>query len=364
VRPTPIAIALILAAGLAAPAARADSDGPPPYMERSERTVEPAGIRTLEVDNPRGHVELTASADGRLHVVATKVCRMGNRDEARRFAAETTVETGIRDGRYSVRVHYPRRIESRVNFWDLFSERGRHTIHMPVLEVRVEIQAPPALPAVITTTSGDIAARGRSGALELRSSSGDLEVEDARGPLDAETTSGDLTLRGIASAHLRSTSGDVSVDGADALAATTTSGDLSVSGARGELALESASGDIVVVDAPAGVRAHTVSGELVLRGACGRVDGETQSGDIRARLRAPLQDAKLSSVSGEVAVDLVPGLAATIAARSVSGSIDCRVPVTVLGHDRNSLDARIGQGGAPVRLESTSGNVSIMSGGK
>jgi hypothetical protein len=38
--------------------------------------------------------------------------------------------------------------------------------------------------------------------------------------------------------------------------------------------------------------------------------------------------------------------------------------VTVLGHDRNSLDARIGQGGSLVRLESTSGNVSIMSGGK
>lgn len=356
-------LALILAASLAAPVARADSDAPAPYMERSELAAATAGIRALEVDNSRGWVRLTPSADGRLHVVATKVCRMPGRNEARNLAAATTVETGQSDGRYFVRVQYPRRIESRVNFWDLFSSHGRHGLHMPVLEVRLEIQAPAGLPARIATTSGDIAARGMSGELKLSSASGDVEAADARGPVDAGSTSGDVTLRGVASAHAHTASGDVSVDGAGALEASTVSGDVTVSGAREALLLETASGDIVVTDAPAGVRAHTVSGEVVLRGACGHVDANTASGDIRARLRAPLQDAKLTSVSGEIELTMVAGVGATIAARSISGSIDCQVPVTVLAHDHNSLDARIGKGGAPVRLETASGNVNIMSGG-
>lgn len=366
-RPAPSTLALLvaasLAASLAAPVARADDDRPAPYMERSELAAGTAGIRSLEVDNSRGWVQLAPSADGRIHVIATKVCRMPGRNEARDLAAATTVETGQADGRYFVRVHYPRRIESHVSFWDLFSSHGRSSLHMPVLEVRLEIQAPAPLPARIHTTSGDITARGISGALTLSSASGDVEVSDARGAIEAGSTSGDVTLRGVGAARAHSTSGDVSVEDAGALDASTTSGDLNVSGAREALTLESSSGDIVVTDAPAGVRAHTVSGEVVVHGACGRVDAGTSSGDLRVRLRAPLQDAKLSSVSGEIELDLVPGLGATIAANSVSGSIDCRVPATVLAHDRNSLEARIGRGGAPVRLQTTSGSVSIQSGG-
>ena len=182
--------------------------------------------------------------------------------------------------------------------------------------------------------------------------------------IDARTSSGDVRLRAVANALVRTSSGDVSAEGLVALDVSTASGDVNVSGASGALRLETASGDIVVADAPAGVSAHTASGEVVLHAACARVDVGTQSGDIRVRLRSPLERAQAASVSGSVSLDMVQGTGAELSARSTSGSIDCEMPSVVRQHSDRSLDARLGKGGAPVRLETVSGDVTITSGGK
>jgi hypothetical protein len=354
-----IALALI---ALSARAARS-ADGTA-YVERSEQTVEPAGITAVEIDNSRGPVRVAASADGRLRVVAMKYCRTRRLEDERRYARETTVETANRAGRYEVTVHYPRHLETNVCFWDLFSDDGRRRLRLPSVEVRLELQVPQALPVTVATTSGDMSLEGLAGEQSLHSTSGNIEAISSRGAIDAETTSGDIVLRAVSGARVRSTSGDLHADDVAALEAHSTSGDLHVGGARRMLALETVSGGIRVTGAPEGIHARTTSGRLEIEGACARVDVGTQSGDIRARLRAPLQAAEVSSGSGDVTLELAGGVPADLSAHSSSGSIDCSVPVTVLDHDRNSFQARIGRGGAPVRIQTTSGDVSITSGGK
>ncbi len=361
-RAVAIPIALMFLAGSAAQPARAALEESP-YAERSERTVDPAGLSGLEVDNASGRVELTASADGRLHVVATKLAHARRPEEARRIASRTTVDAGPEGGRYAIRVHYPHVLGPVVGFWDLMTVRGRQGLHGPGVEVRLEIQVPRGWDVRVATASGDIASHGLSGPQTLRTASGDVEATDAAGAIDARSISGELVLRAVGGVRARSTSGNVTVEGVAALDAASTSGDISVAGARQPLALETVSGDIVVADAPAGLHARSTSGELLLRGACARVDVGTQSGAIRARLRGPLDEAKVHSVSGEVGLELVPGLGASLTVHSASGSIDCDAPVTLVGHDRHSLDARLGRGGPPVRIETVSGNVHITNGG-
>jgi hypothetical protein len=342
----------------------ADRDRPPTYSERSVLVAESRGLTALEVENSRGQVKLEASEDGRVHLSAVKACHMRDESEARRYAARTSVQAGPVGDRYVVRVHYPDRIESRLNFWDLFSERGRRNFNLPTIEVLLVVRVPAGMRARVSTVSGDVASEGLAGAQHLSTTSGDVEVHVASGPLEIETVSGDVVLERAAHARVRTTSGALTARESGALDGGTVSGDVEVEGARDSLNLYSTSGDLKVSGAPSGLRARSTSGELAIASASGNVQLETSSGDIRARLTSPLSAATLHSISGDIVAELVPGLNATLAMRSAGGAVECRMPVVLLDHDRNSLSARIGSGGTPIRVTSSSGNLTVTSGGR
>ena len=358
----PIAFAVLLAVVPALPG-RAETP-PPTLMDRSEKVAEVRGLTGLDVDNARGRVAIQPSSDGRLHVVATRIFRMGDAETARRYAEQTSVQSGPRNGRYAVDVRYPRRIETGFSFFDLFSERGRRRFHVPSIEVILEIQAPAGLQVHVTSTSGDVQAASLTGPLGISVTSGDVSLSALRGAVNVQSVSGDVALQQVAGARVRTTSGDVTVNGVGAFDCETVSGDIDVKGARDSLVLGSQSGGLTVADAPAGVHARSTSGELVVRGACGRVWLQTASGEIRTRLRGPLRSAELSSISGDVRAELVSGLGAQLAASTTSGAIDCNVAMTVARHERNRLEARIGPGGPTIHVSTVSGNLTVTSGGK
>ncbi len=358
----PIALAVLVAAATALPG-RASSV-PPTLADRSEKVAEVHGLAGLDVNNARGRVAVQPSTDGRLHVIATRIFRMGDAATARRYAEQTSVQSGPRNGRYAVDVRYPRRIETGFSFFDLFSERGRRRLDVPSIEVLLELQVPPGLPVRVTTSSGDVQAVSLCDPLAVTVSSGDVTLSALRAAASVQSVSGDVALAQVAGARVRTTSGDVSVNGVGALDCVTVSGDIEVKGARDSLVLGSQSGDLTVTDAPAGLRARSTSGELDVRGACGRVWLETASGEIRTRLRAPLRSADLASISGEISAELVSGLGAQLTASTTSGDIDCNVPMTVARHERNRLEARIGPGGPTIHISTVSGNLTVTSGGK
>ncbi len=336
----------------------------PAYVERSECAAEARGLGAVEIRNPSGTVSVRGSSDGRIHVRATKTCRSGDPAAARRMLAGTDVQAGPVGGRYVVRVTYPKRIEAQMDFWDLFSERGRRHLSLPVLAVEVVVDVPTRLPVQVVTTSGDATAENLGGPLDVHTTSGDLVLRALRGPVMVASTSGDVELADVQRASVRTTSGDLKVAGVGTPDFVTASGDAEIEGARDSLRLESQSGNLVVADAPAGVRAETASGDVTVRGACGHVRLHSASGDIEARLRGPLGEADLATSSGEINLLVVPGMSAEFDASTTSGSIDCRLPVTVVRHDENSLAARLGRGGAHIRLRTASGNVNITSGGR
>jgi DUF4097 and DUF4098 domain-containing protein YvlB len=344
-------------------AARA-GDLPPTLMDRSEKAADVRGLAGLDVDNARGRVEIRPSTDGRLHVVATRIFRMGDAAAARRYAEQTSVQSGPRGARYVVDVRYPHRIETGFSFFDLFSEHGRRRFRLPSIEVVLELQVPPGLPVRVTTASGDVNAGSLEAPIGVTVASGDVVLSAMRGDVTVQSASGDVALEQVAAARVRTMSGDLTAVGVGALDCVTMSGDIEVKGARDSLVLGSQSGDVAVDDAPAGIRAHSTSGEVNVRGACGRVLLETTSGEVRARLRGPLKSAELASTSGGVGAELVSGVGARLTVVTTSGSIDCSVPMTVSRHDRNRLEATIGQGGPPIHMRTVSGNLTVTSGGK
>lgn len=150
--------------------------------------------------------------------------------------------------------------------------------------------------------------------LKVCAASGDISAQDLRfSSLRADTTSGDLDFDDVmvdGDTHLGSSSGDVSWDGVCALLkANSLSGDIHAQGRLEQAALTTTSGDVDIVltgDALKSLSARTTSGDVSL----------SLHGDIPVRLRC-------HTVSGDVRQRIVttPDASATVELSSVSGDI-------------------------------------------
>jgi hypothetical protein len=83
-------------------------------------------------------------------------------------------------------------------------------------EVNFTVKVPAGLRLHLGTVSGDLAASGLEGELELRSVSGDVRLDGGRGPsIDLETVSGDVHLLDVTSKEVsgRTVSGEVAFRG-------------------------------------------------------------------------------------------------------------------------------------------------------
>jgi DUF4097 and DUF4098 domain-containing protein YvlB len=188
----------------------------------------------------------------------------------------------------------------------------------------------------------------------------------ASASLEAESVSADITVRGNRGANvlLRTVSGDLNVESASQrVELKTVSGDIGFEGTTPRAALETVSGDIVVVGASGEVGAKTVSGEVSLdTGEIERGRFEAVSGDLTLSLSlAAGGRLGADSMSGDIKLSLPGSQQAEFSVQSYSGSIHSdfgesarvsRGPGVVLEH-------REGDGGAKIRLESFSGDISI-----
>ena len=330
--------------------------------EQSEQTVEARGFKTLEIINSRGRVDLIPSPDAKLHVTALKIVRSRSRERAEELARGIVVETGVRDDRYVIEVHYQKRHNIHISFWDFFKVDG---LNLPGYEVRVTCQVPRGLPVTVRESSGDIRSEGLAGAQVLKTSSGDIEVESAGGPLEASSSSGEVTATSVRQARVKSASGDVVVrQVVGPLRASTSSGSITVTGAGDSLALSSVSGDILADHAPRGLDAETSSGEITARGVSGSVKVGTSSGDVRLSLREPLRGVDASTSSGEIRLQLAAAVACALDMHTSSGTIEVEQPMQMKNVSRRSVSGVIRGGRTPVVLHTASGDITVVGGGE
>ena len=200
-------------------------------------------------------------------------------------------------------------------------------------EVLVRIHCPEGAAVEIESGSTDIESRGRFGAAKVSGASGDVEFEEIAGEANVSTASGDIELARIdGRARISSASGDVKIDaiGGDG-EINLASGDVMVDSIQGTLTVNTASGDVLVREAASSVAMKTASGDLRLESvARGEVNLQSASGDIHVKVRAGTRlwlDAQ--SRSGETSSDLDVGDSPTseegadleLRANSMSGDV-------------------------------------------
>lgn len=347
---------LLLILSLLLPAtARAGRDV---LREQSTRTVDVAGLRGVRVENSRGDVQASASADGRVHVTALKVVHGNTRAESRRMADDLHVDTSTEAGQLVVRARYPSRRSIRIGFWDLF-----HDMEWPSSEVKILVQVPAGLGLSVRTSSGDVDCEGLASPLSVEATSGDVHIGAAGADVDVSTASGDVTAADVRRVRVRTTSGDAEITGARGpLDVHTTSGDVTVRDAADSLTLGTVSGDVEVERAALGLSATTTSGEIRARRVRGRVDVGASSGGVEIGLVSPLTSAAVSTGSGDIELTFERGMSARLELQTSNGQLQMESPIQVLSLTRRRVTGQLRQGGAAVSLRSASGDIHVLTG--
>ncbi len=131
---------------------------------------------------------------------------------------------------------------------------------------------------------------------------------------------------------------------------------------RVDLTLQTISGNVRVGEINGIVRLDSISGEVTLDHSVGEAEMHSISGPLNITVaRLGTRGIRMDSISGRVMLRLEDSLNADLTVNSINGEIKSESPyVTLEKIGPADFRARIGQGGAPISIETITGNITIQ----
>ena len=312
-------------------------------VERFSREVPSAGVASVTIENPHGHITLTGGEQDQVTIEAIRYGRESAGEGALAQARKARLRTTRSGDTLAIAVTGPR------EFW-----RGAR--------MDLDIAAPAGLEASVKTASGDVRAEGMGGAVVVITASGDVAISGAasarvttasgevllsriRGPAQANSASGSVVMNDVeGKVTARSISGDVRVESiAGDARAVTTSGDINAKRLRGPLDASTVSGDLHVEDC--------AGAEMKLN---------TTSGDMNVSLAQPVTDLfSADSISGDISVIAPPDSDCTVQLTTQSGDIGTDLILRDVARRRGRMEGVVGQGRGRLEVHSVSGDISV-----
>lgn len=119
-------------------------------------------------------------------------------------------------------------------------------------------------------------------------------------------------------------------------------------------------GGLTAEDVASPLTLVTVNGGIDLVTATGPVNATAVNGNVKAAISALAAGVELQTVNGSISVRVPPSIDAQLEASTVNGRVDTELPVQVTGKiNQRHLKAMLGSGGAPLKLTTVNGSVSI-----
>ena len=131
---------------------------------------------------------------------------------------------------------------------------------------------------------------------------------------------------------------------------------------KSTLHLTALNGGISIINIDGKVNAKTLNGGIDLEKLAGDVEVNTLNGGITAELdgdRWQGRGLEAKTTNGGIKVEIPEKYSAVLSAGTVNGGIHVDFPITVQGWIRKSIDTTLGEGGAPIKLKTINGGVSI-----
>ena len=143
----------------------------------------------------------------------------------------------------------------------------------------------------------------------------------------------------------------------------TVNGGIEVTGRYGRAAAGTTNGSVTVEDASGELKASTTNGGIQVSRFEGKLQAETTNGNIRLEGLTFKDGISAETTNGSITlgIDSPEALNADLLARTTNGHITVDFPVTLknLTPSKHRVEAKIGQGGPEISLETTNGSIKI-----
>ena len=345
----------------------------------AERPVEKSfgsEIRTIEIENLVGRVEIRQAASGR--VAATVRAEASAGKTGGEWTQAVDVEFEQRGDRLVVKAIYPLDQHRRYHYpalnddetfepeWlasfidagstssDYQGRRVKVVRHAgsdtPTLWADFALEVPAGVAVRVKNLVGNIRSTGVSGDQRLDSGSGTIDSTGGRGALSADTGSGDI----VVADH----EGDIVAD--------TGSGDVRLTEVRAEsIEADTGSGDVRMERVSGAINASTGSGDVIGRELTvgRRLRADTGSGDVRLGGDfAAVRDLMIDTGSGDVALTLSAIPSVQLVVSTGSGDVDVDVSAMRIRRSKDEFVADLGSAEGSASIDTGSGDVTVREG--
>lgn len=327
--------------------------------EQPALTAQVGAGATVDIQNPRGDVSITATDTQTVEVQAHQVAFANNDTEARKIFDAEAAHLNVSGN--AVLIKSDGHNNGRVN---------------------LTITVPKTAKVSVNATRGDIAVSGLGGGLDLSAMHGDVHLNSITGTVQAHLSRN----RHDFSAH--QIVGDLIADGnCNDLTVSDVKGRFTVNGDMfGEVHIENISGPVGVHTSRTDVQIAALPGDftfdsdnLRVNESKGLVHVVTRSKDIDLNQiygdsyvenrdgRIAIEPAGAFSVEaknnkGDIELTLPPNASANVSGRTHNGDIVNDYGLTISGEEDKSVSGRIGSGQAKIDLSSSNGDLRIKKG--
>ncbi|MBE3131029.1 MAG: DUF4097 family beta strand repeat protein [Acidobacteria bacterium] len=143
----------------------------------------------------------------------------------------------------------------------------------------------------------------------------------------------------------------------------TVNGGVELTGRYGRAAVGTTNGTVTVEDASGELKVYTTNGGLQVSRFEGKLQAETTNGNIRLEGLTFKDGIAAETTNGSITLTITSpeALNADLLARTTNGHITVDFPVTLknLSQSKHRVEAKIGQGGPEISLETTNGSIKI-----
>jgi DUF4097 and DUF4098 domain-containing protein YvlB len=290
-----------------------------------DRNYDVTGPIRVELTNASGDVDITGSADGKVHVHGDVRASGYGSDSPQKRLDDTVSNPPVEQRGDTIRI-------------------GKEVSRMRNVSITYTIQVPHDTEVNATVASGAQTIRGVRGPVKVQAASGSIRVEKVERDAQLSTASGAISATDIGSeVRVKSATGTVTVTNTrgdvivDAIA-----GVIRVSHPGGRIEAGTASGDVEIQGAASDVKAHAVSGRVSVQGNPG-ADSYWE----------------LKTMSGGVQLGVPASANLHLSAEATSGEIRTDIPIVIEEQGKHSLRAHMGNGGGRVDVHTVSGEIRV-----
>lgn len=328
-------------------------------MDQQVLNVQVPANASVQVENPRGDVSVTAGDTPTVVVQAHAVAYSSSDEEAKKIFDSEQAHATVSGS--AVLVKSDGNKNGRVNLTVTVPKNAHVTVH---------------------SGHGDVTAANLNGGLDINSNHGDVHLSVIKGSVQVHFS----TERGDFSAH--QIDGDLTADGnCNDLTLSEITGKVTINGELfGDVHMENVAGQVHVRTSVTEMDVASLPGDLTLNSdnlrvtqAKGQVRVKTHSKDVDVAQvygdsyvedrdgRIAVETAgnyavEARNLKGDVELTLPPNASATVSGNTRNGDIVTDFPLSVTGDESKTVSGRIGNGGPKVTLTADNGDIHIKRG--